>query len=479
MSPWQPAFPTKRESLCLHIGEVLHWRVHRLTDTFPAMRIFLAAATFALATVLRALDVAPFPTWYYVFTWYPTLIIVDTIAVARDGKPSLFGSPLRVISILGWSAVVWLIYEAINLRIANWYYVFLPPSLGWRWLGIVISFGTVVPAVILAERFLDSIGIGAAWKPHRVTVRPGHLQFAQLLGLMLLGLPLVWPALFSPLVWGAGLLIADPQVYRLRKSGSLIADIEAGRWNRIGRLMLGGIAIGLWWEALNYWARGKWVYTVPFLEQIKLFEMPPLGFVGFPVFALSAWALYQLLWALGVAVPIHGDGEDGGGRRGTEGPTGRGRARVAVAVIAAVGFSILTLSAMERHTISSTVPILSDLPEADAFVLETLAAASIRSPFQMAEQDPTALASATELPIGTAVSLVQSARLATLRGIGTVHLRTLRRSGITSVCALASAHPDDVWQQAHASSGESTSRPTEPEVRVWIRAAVRACGDRG
>ena len=448
--------------------------MYRLTDTFPAMRIFLAAATFALATVLRALDVAPFPTWYYVFAWYPTLIIIDTIAAARDGKPSLFGSPLRVISILGWSAVVWLIYEAINLRIANWYYVFLPPSLGWRWLGIMISFGTVVPAVVLAERFLDSIGVGADWRPHRVTVRPGHLQFAQLLGLMLLGLPLVWPALFYPLVWGAGILIADPQVYRLCKSNSLIADIEAGRWNRVGRLMLGGLAIGLWWEALNYGARGKWVYTVPFLEQIKLFEMPPLGFVGFPVFALSAWALYQMLCAWGVAVPIRGDG---GGRRGTDGLLAWGRTRVVAAVIAAAGFSILTLSAMERRTISSTVPILSDLPEADAMVLEALATARVRSPFQLAKQDPTALASATELPMETALSLVQSARLATLRGIGTAHLGTLRRSGIPSVCALASANPDDVWQEAHPSSGQSTIRPTEAEVRVWIRAAVRACGD--
>ena len=179
-----------------------------------------------------------------------------------------------MVSVLGWSAVLWLAYETINLRIAHWYYIFLPPSLGWRWIGILISFATVVPAVVVAERLLRSLRVGQGWKPHPIAVLPGNLTFAVMLGFVMLVLPLAWPTLFSPLIWGAGLLIADPVVYRLRKHDSLIADIEAGHWNRIGRLMLGGLVIGLLWEMLNFWARGKWVYTVPFLEQIKLFEMP-------------------------------------------------------------------------------------------------------------------------------------------------------------------------------------------------------------
>lgn len=80
------------------------------------------------AVALLLLDVEPVPTWFYVFAWYPTLVIADSVASRRDGGPSLFGSPRRVASVFGWSAVIWLLYEAINLRIANWYYVFLPPS---------------------------------------------------------------------------------------------------------------------------------------------------------------------------------------------------------------------------------------------------------------------------------------------------------------------------------------------------------------
>ena len=439
-----------------------HWRTRRATDTFTAMRILVAVVVFVLATVLMALDVAPFPTWFYVFTWYPTLIVADTIVSTR-GTPSLFGSPRKVFSLLGWSAVIWLMFEAINLRIANWYYIFLPASLGSRWLGIVISFGTVVPAVVLSERLLHVLGVGRGWKPHPVIVRPPHLHMATALGLVLLALPMVWPTRFYASVWGAGLLLADPIVYRRRKSDSLIADIESGRWDRIARLLLGGLAIGFWWEMLNYWARGRWVYTVPFLEQIKLFEMPPFGFVGFPVFALSAWSLYHFFCAVQVAVP-------------SDGPWQRRPLRVAGAVSIAIVFSLVTLVAMDRRTVSSTVPYLDELPAANEPVLATLREASVLTPFQLSRRDPAVLARQTGLPDSTTSLLVQSAKLATLRGIGTTHLVALHRAGITSICELATAGASALWRAVHGAPQKSF-RPTEAEVRVWIRAAERACED--
>ena len=427
------------------------------------MRILVAVLIFAVATVLRALDVAPFPTWYYVFAWYPTLIVVDTIASARDGRRSLFSSPRYAISLLGWSAVIWLLYEAINLRIANWYYVFLPPSLGWRWLGMLISFATVVPAVVLAERLLASLGFGMRWVPRPVTVRGGHMNFAVLLGVLLVALPLTWPRLFSPLVWGAALVLADPIVYRLRKADSLIADIEEGRWGRIGRLLLGGLAIGLWWETLNFWARGKWIYTVPFLEDVKLFEMPPFGFIGFPIFALSAWSLYHLLCAWRVAVPPAG--------ATTLRPT-----RVATAALGAVAFSVATLATMEHRTISSTVPTLADLPGVQPSWLDALRELGIGSPFQLARRNATDILE-TGLAESTAAALVQTARLATLRGIGAAQVRTLHQAGIRSVCGLAAGDANRIWHAARSGVSQPSFRPTRAEIRVWIRAANRACDE--
>jgi hypothetical protein len=55
------------------------------------------------------------------------------------------------------------------------------------------------------------------------------------------------------------------------------------------------LVCGVLWEFWNYWAIAKWTYTVPFFGNIKLFEMPVLGFLGFPPFAVECWAMYVFI----------------------------------------------------------------------------------------------------------------------------------------------------------------------------------------
>ncbi len=50
---------------------------------------------------------------------------------------------------------------------------------------------------------------------------------------------------------------------------------------------------GVLWEFWNYWAGTKWIYAVPILGDIRLFEMPVPGFLGFPPFCLECYVLYQ------------------------------------------------------------------------------------------------------------------------------------------------------------------------------------------
>src|SRR6185295_7005280 len=69
----------------------------------------------------------------------------------------------------------------------------------------------------------------------------------------------------------------------------------AGRPGRLLRLLFGGLWAGAVWETLNYWARTKWIYTVPGFEDWKVFEMPLAGFGGFPPLALSAFAFFALV----------------------------------------------------------------------------------------------------------------------------------------------------------------------------------------
>jgi len=425
------------------------------------MTLAVGAIGFTLAWLLLLLDVEPVPTWFYVFAWYPTLLMADAFIARRGEARALHRRPATAASLLLWSVPIWLLFEASNFRLGNWYYVMLPASPVERWAGIVISFATVVPAVLLAERTLDLAGLGSRMAGRPASVRPWELRAATLVGALAAVASLGWPERWFPLIWGAAWLVADPWLYRLRPEWSLIGDVARGAWGRIVRLLVGGLMIGLLWETYNFWARGKWIYTVPGLESTKWFEMPPLGFLGFPIFALEAWTLYHLLCALGLAIPLSGPATLATRRR-----------RIAGATIA-VAFSALTLVGMEQWTISSTAPALDRLPLVTREQVDALRQSGL-SAWRLAEVDPAELAEITQLHPGEAAHVVSVARLTLLRGIGTTHAGRLTSLGIASVCELARRDPDDLFLQLKRGA-PNRPRPTPSEVRVWTGSARRHC----
>ncbi len=434
-------------------------------------------ASIAAAWILLLKRVEPVPTWFYVFAWYPTLVLLDEIATARTGSPRLLSRRGFVLSVFGWSVPIWLLFELANFRLRNWYYVFLPVGPVERWIGIVLSFATVVPAVLLSARAVAPRRSPSVSPGFRMTVRGVDLRAAELTGLATGALALVWPTVFFPLIWGAVWLVADPYLYRRRPDWSLIGDLERGRLRRIGSLLAGGLLIGFLWEWYNYWARGKWFYTVPWLEDLKWFEMPPYGFLGFPFFALEAWTLYHALCAAGLAVaPASTSGSP---PAGPEVPAGVPRRRpgrmVVLAAGAAVIFSAVTLLGMERLTISSVVPTLRAAPWVDRAVVERAHQVGLSSVFDVVELPPGDLARAVGISGAEAERLQAGLRLAVLRGIGVSHAAALFGVGIEDRCALARSRPDHLWRLLHRATG-SPARPTLAEVRVWVRGA-RAGGD--
>ncbi|HKW41116.1 MAG TPA: helix-hairpin-helix domain-containing protein [Gemmatimonadales bacterium] len=408
-----------------------------------------AATVLIAASALLHYEIPPVPTWFYVLAWYPTLVILDEVVVVLGGE-SLLTSPREVALMLWWSAVIWFVFEAINFRLQNWYYVFLPPSRLERWIGITVSLATVVPAVLLPERLLARLGAWHELRYHPFTLQPLHLRIATWSGWGLLAAVLAFPRYLFPLTWGAVWLIAEPVLYARDPKRSLFADMARGEWGRIARLMAGGLFAGALWETFNAVARGRWIYTVPFLEGLKIFEMPLVGFLGFPLFALEVWSLYHALAPRA--------------SRNT--------------VLASVLFSLLVLAGIDHWTVSSTDPRLAELPGVTNAVLYRLRDAGWTDVFRVARTPVAELAYRANVRPADARAAHEAARLTTLRGIGTRHAAALIGGGITTVEELAAAAPDSVWRTVAGSGGgrggrSRQSRPTPPEVRVWVRAAQR------
>src|SRR5438067_9982233 len=405
-------------------------------------RLATAAVVLIAAVALLHYDVPPVATWFYVLAWYPTLVILDQVVVLRGGE-SLLARPPELATMLWWSAVIWLLFEAINFRLQNWYYVFLPPHRLDRWAGVTISLATVVPAVLLPERVLDRLGVWHDLRARPVPIAPAHLRAAWWAGWAVLTLVLAVPRYLFPLTWVAVWLVAEPLLYRGDPERSLLGDVARGEWGRIARLMTAGLVAGALWESFNAMARGRWIYTVPFLEHPKIFEMPPAGFIGFPFFALEVWSMFHLI-----------------------APRTSRRTLLGSAV-----FALLVLAGIDRWTVSSTAPQLADLPGVTNGVLQRLAGAGWDDVFRVARTPAAELAYRANLSPADARAAREAARLVTLRGIGTTYAATLMASGIGSVKALAAADPDTVWGRVRGGP-----RPTPAEVRVWVRAAQREVG---
>ncbi len=413
--------------------------LHRPWPWYVTGPLATAAVVLIAAVLLLGYEIPPVPTWFYVLAWYPTLVILDEVVVLLGGE-SLLTRPRELVVMLWWSAVIWLLFEAINFRLQDWYYVFLPAGRLERWVGITVSLATVVPAVLLPERVLDRLGV---WRDRRLggfTLEPWHLRIGGWAGWGLLALVLAFPRYLYPLTWGAVWLVAEPLLYRRDPGRSLFGDLARGSWGRIARLMAAGLFAGGLWESFNAVARGRWIYTVPFLEDWKIFEMPLVGFLGFPFFALEVWSLYHLL-------ALHTS------RR---------------TLLASAAFVLLVLGGIDHWTVSSTTPALRDLPGVTNGVTSRLRAAGWESVFGVARSPVAELAYRANLSPNDARAAHEAARLVTLRGIGTAHAAALIGGGFGSIEDLARSDPDSVWKIVRGGT-----RPTLPEVRVWVRAAQR------
>jgi hypothetical protein len=241
-------------------------------------------------------DLEPFASWFYCFAWWSYILIVDSVIYEVEGNSLIISRTKEFLWIIPWSVVFWLIFELVNVIMKNWYYENVIGYLPMRWTGYTIAYSTVLPGIFETTELLTVLRL-FKWSGSRKKVSPVKkkwLVISCLGGLLLFMAPLVFPRYCFPLVWLSFIFLLEPLNYWLGGK-SLLKDLEKGDYQNIYTLLTAGMICGFLWEFWNYWAKTKWVYVIPFFQGLKIFEMPALGYLGFPPFAVECYVVYNFI----------------------------------------------------------------------------------------------------------------------------------------------------------------------------------------
>jgi hypothetical protein len=258
--------------------------------------------------------------WFTPIVWTGYVLVVDSIVAWGTGESLLTTHRSELVGVALTSILCWWLFEWYNApRFWEgaaeatglwWQYHALEENPFLRRIGYDWAFATIFPALFLTARALRALVFsGLRVSPFRLPRRV--LWAAVAVGAVCAVLPLVvvspW---LVPLVWIAYALLLEP-LNHMRGAPSWLTALTRGDASLVVALLASGLVCGLLWEFWNYWALTRWTYTVPYAGDAKLFEMPLLGYLGFPPFALECFALYNFLRSLvsrdadrGVRAPI-------------------------------------------------------------------------------------------------------------------------------------------------------------------------------
>jgi len=342
-----------------------------------------------------------------------------------------------------------------------------------RWLGYAVAYGTVLPGMFETAELLESLSLLKRFKIKKTALSPGGHSVLILLGALCLASSVLVPEYFFPLIWVGFIFLLDPLNYRLGGK-SLLRDLEEGDPRKLCLLLVAGLICGFLWEFWNFWSLSKWVYTVPFFERAKGFEMPFLGFLGFPPFAVQAYVMYNF-----ISLFRSGRGwEESTYRLHSEKKTGP--LTMILTAILIGSFSILIFRAIDSNTVDSYYPRLVDaywidpqyrgeLPKVGISTFDDL----FSKTREKKELDELALR--LLIPKELLIQWVEKARMVQLKGLGVDNLRVLEGVGIDSISALAKEHPEVLYDKIEQVSREGVL-PQKAKIRIWVREARKKVG---
>jgi hypothetical protein len=317
---------------------------------------------------------------------------------------------------------------------------------------------------------LETLGLLNNSKIKKTVISSGGHSALILLGIFFLLSPVIIPEYCFPFIWVGFITLLEPLNYRWGGK-SLLRDLEEGNPRKIYLLLIAGLICGFLWEFWNFWALSKWVYTVPFFDKAKGFEMPFLGFLGFSPFAVQAYVVYNF-------ISLFRSG------RGWEESTYRlnleKKSRPLIILLTTIligSFSVLIFRTIDSNTVDSYFPGLEDaywiesqyrleLPKVGITTLDEL----LQKTRERKERDELALR--LLIPKEVLIEWVEKAKLVQLKGLGVENLRILEGVGIHSISALAKEDPQELYKKIKQAF-QGRVLPRKAKIRIWVREAIR------
>jgi hypothetical protein len=234
--------------------------------------------------------------WAFFPLWLGFILLVDALVYSAKGSSILSRNKNKFIVLFIISIPVWWLFEALNYFTQNWYYEGRQYFSDFQFVLLAsLCFSTVMPAVFESAElvatfdWVDKIKITKQIKPDKK-----YSYSLLILGLVMLSLIILLPHYFYFLIWVSLYLIIEP-VNILLGNKNLFNYLSAGNWKPLLSLIIGVLICAFFWEMWNYFSYPKWIYFLPGVNIIHIFEMPILGYLGYFPFSLELFAIYNLI----------------------------------------------------------------------------------------------------------------------------------------------------------------------------------------
>jgi len=273
-------------------------------------------ATTAVFWVVAWSRIPVISEYSYLPLWLGYILTVNGLSELLN-KESLIGK-MRLNFLLLFAASIpfrWF-FEFMGSFVENWHYT-VPKPIFWpdfdtmnflfiaptdSYIRMSINFSAAVPALLstifLVYRYVARREFRLRSSP--IAIRRLWLFLSVFLGVISLYLVTHVPRAAFPLVWFAPILLLEPFLYA---SGypSLLRKVEKGEWQLAVSIIVASLFTGFCWELWNFYSSLKWIYTIPVIGFWKVFQMPLIAYLFYPLYGLIAYiyAVLVMSWSFG------------------------------------------------------------------------------------------------------------------------------------------------------------------------------------